>query len=303
VADEWDVIRARRGDRAMQAMAARVAPLPLPAPPDDAPPCRFLTGERFAHQTVFCARSFEWACGTHCRIEIFTDGSLRSEHAELMRRAFPCVVVHDDRATRDRLEQHLPLSRFPRLRAMREHSPLMRKVIDLHAGFRGPSLSLDSDMLFFRRPQALIDWMANPAHECYMSQSGDALAADRMSLEKTLGITLLPGVNSGIVAIHDDAVDWDDLERAAAALTEDHRRHWWAEQTLIAYHVSRRNARPLPVADYRLCNSRADLIGPLPVLRHYVHKAKAPYAAAEWRAWLKISATSGSALSLSKCPA
>jgi hypothetical protein len=247
------------------------------------------------HQTVFCARSFEWACGTHCNIEIFSDGTLQPEHAELFRRAFRGVLIHDDRTTAARLDQVLPRARFPLLRVMRDRTPLVRKIVDLHAGLRGPSLTLDSDMLLFRPPTVLMDWMAHPRQEYYMSQGADALVTDRRSLEEIFGAVLSPGVNSGIVAIDDDAIDWDDLERTAAALTEEQRRHLWAEQTLIAYHVSRRGARPLPTADYRLCNSRADLTGALPVLRHYVHKAKAAYAASEWRMWLNLSSTMASA--------
>lgn len=287
-------LRTRR-DRAMRAAAARLQPLQLPPPDRTRPPCRFLTGERFAHQTVFCARSFEWACGTHVLIEIFSDGTLRSEHDALIHRVLPHAVVHADEATAARLERQLPPDRFPRLRAMRDHCPLMRKVLDLHVGFRGPSLSLDSDMLFFRLPGALLDWMVDPRENLYMHQEGDALVGDRASLGQALGVALFPGVNSGIVALNDAAIDWDDLERAAAALTGEQRRHLWAEQTLLAYQVSRQGARPLARTDYRLCHSRADLTGALPVLRHYVHKAKDCYLADEWSRWLRVSSAGSSA--------
>ena len=296
--DRFDRFLGQRGDRAMRKAAAYLEPLPLPFFHSYAPPCRFLTGERFVHQTIFCARSFEWACSSHFDIEIFSDGTLRSEHLEMIRRTLPRVVVQDERLIAGRLEQHLPRARFPLLRAMRDRTPLMRKVVDLHAGLHGPSLSLDSDMLFFRPPLALMEWLAHPRQEYFMSQESDALVADRQSLGKVLGAALLPGVNSGILAIDDDAIDWDDLERAAAALNEDQRRHLWAEQTLIAYHLTRRDARPLPIADYRLCNSRADFTGELPVLRHYVHKAKAVYAAGEWRRWLNLSASLATAIVL-----
>jgi hypothetical protein len=287
--DRIDSAAGRRGEAAMRAAAASLTPPALATWALSGPAVRFLTGERFVHQTIFCARSFEWACGTHVRLEIFSDGTLRPPQIAQLRQALPHVTIVDSDATAIQLDQVLGKDRFPLLRKMREENPLMRKLLDLHAGRAGPSLYLDSDMLFFGVPAVLRAWLRAPSGEFFMQQDSDALVGDRARLSARLGVEILPGVNSGILALDDDGFDWPGLERAAARLSAGERAHRWAEQTLFAVHVSRRSASPLSRLDYALCNSREDLTPQPPPLRHYVHKSKALYAAGEWQRWLDLS--------------
>ena len=44
----------------------------------------------------------------------------------------------------------------------------MRKLTDVHAGRTGWRLFLDSDMLFFARPDFLLAWLADPRQPCHM---------------------------------------------------------------------------------------------------------------------------------------
>jgi len=143
-------------------------------------------------------------------------------------------------------------------------------------------------MLFFAPPRTLVAWLRQPSGEIFMQQRGDALVADRRDLGSRLGLDLLPGVNSGLLGLDDSAFDWSSLERAAGAFTAAEREHHWAEQTLFAVHVSRRQAAPLSPVDYYLCHGRGDFRAPAS-LRHYIHKSKALYLATEWRLWLDHS--------------
>ncbi len=254
-----------------------------------APPCRFLTGAAVVHQTIFCVRSFEWACGTRLRVELYGDGTLGEAETRTLLVSLPGAVAIAPATVEARLDRSLPSARYPTLRQMRTADPRMRKLLDLHAGLEGPSLYLDSDMLFFAEPRLLIDWLRNPSDEWVMAQAGDAMAGARPDLEAIAARPLLGGVNSGILALFDEHIDWLALERFAAALPPEQRVHPWAEQTLFALHLSRRGARPLPRSAFALCHGREDLCGEPPPLRHYVHKAKALYTAREWRRWLERS--------------
>lgn len=294
--DRRDAAEGRRGDAAMRHAAGNLPPADLPAADPASPVCRFLTGARFIHQTLFCARSFEWACGRHVRLEIHGDGTLDEAQATLLRRALPHVTVVAAADTEARLDRVLPAARFPLLRTLRHQNVLMRKLVDLHAGTTGASLYLDSDMLFFRPPIVLRDWLARPTGEWFMHQAEDALVGERAQLERTLGGPLVAGANSGILALHEDGFDWPALEAAAGRLSAAARNHQWLEQTLFAWHLGRRRAQPLPDSDYRLCYGRESFGGATPALRHYVHKAKALYAAREWRAWLELSRSPAASL-------
>jgi hypothetical protein len=287
--DRRDAAAGWHGDLAMQVAASELPPADLPTADPASPVCRFLTGVRFFHQTIFCARSFEWACGRHVRLEIHGDGTLDDALATLFRRALPHVTIVTAADTEARLDRVLPASQFPLLRTLRHQHPLMRKLVDLHAGATGASLYLDSDMLFFRPPAVLRDWLARPTGEWFMHQAEDALVGDRAQLERTLGNPLATGANSGILALQEDGFDWPALEAVAGRLSAAARHHPWLEQTLFAWHLGRRRAQPLPDNDYCLCYGRESFGGATPVLRHYVHKAKALYAAREWRLWLERS--------------
>ncbi|HTJ78569.1 MAG TPA: hypothetical protein VL357_06195 [Rariglobus sp.] len=286
----------------MRVHATRLPTLVLPEWGLDLPPVRFLTGARFAHQTAYCAQSLLWSCETRLRCEFFDDGSLRPVDTENLLRLFPKSRVITAGESEARLDLQLPRTTFPLLRAMRDRSPLMRKLLDLRAGLSGPNLYLDSDMLFFSQPTRLLAWLRNPKGELYMNEPGHdgAYVAAPGLIENQLELphSLPLGVNTGIVAMDDSSLDWRDMERCAGLFTEEQRFHPWAEQTLTACHFSRSKAAALSAIDYRVCASRSDIVNPPPMLRHYVYKSKMPYLQNEWLKWEVISRKSR----LSKSP-
>jgi hypothetical protein len=278
-----DTFLLRGRERAMRAAACQLKPIASP-PARALPPVRFLTGERFAHQTAFCAHSFCRAAGFTPRFEFFDDGTLRQNDAAMLRDLFPGAVIVLAQESGAAVERCLPTENFPSLRHARRCSPLMRKLLDLRVGRAGPALYLDSDMLFFSRPTALIEWLERNSGALHMTEArAGAYADDTATLAHDLGVSLPSGVNTGIVALDDARIDWPSLERAATALGSQRREHKWAEQTLTACLLAQLRSQPLDRDCYRVCASRADLRGPTPALRHYVHKAKMPYLAGEWR--------------------
>jgi len=272
-----------RRDRAMRAAAANLDPVnALPA--THLAPVRFLTGERFAHQTIFCARSLCETMELCPPFEFFDDGSLTAWHSALLLRLFPGSTVVSASESFAAVERRLPVNRFPSLRRARDYSPLMRKLLDLRVGREKPALYLDSDMLFFSRPHELAEWLRAPSGALHMTEPGPGAYVDAPAiLESLLGRPIPAGVNTGIVGLDDHLIDWPALERTATALGDDRLTHKWAEQTLFAWLLGGLHAQPLDKNRYRVCSSRADLAFPAPVLRHYTHKSKMPYLAGEWR--------------------
>ena len=279
----------------MQRAAMELIPVAQRPPTALAPTVRFLTGSRFAHQTAFCAHGLAESSAVGVHFEFFDDGTLRPADKENLARIFPNSRVVAVQECVERLDRALPTDRFPNLRAMRAYSILMRKLLDLQAGLTGPSLYLDSDMLFFGTPRHLLGWLARPDGALYMRQEADAYVDAREPLDRQLGSNLLPGVNSGIIAVNASEIDWVDLERAASTFAEAQRRHFWGEQTLMAYLMTRLGASALAPTDYQVCFNRNDVRLSKACLRHYVFKAKMPYVQTEWRKYLKglLGAPSG----------
>ncbi|HXA13544.1 MAG TPA: hypothetical protein VNW23_00330 [Opitutaceae bacterium] len=285
--------RAALGERRMRTAAAR-----LPAPPAGGEkltvPIYFLTGRRFWQQTLFCARSFVQQGGVAAEFRFVSDGTIDAEIARQLTRPFPTARVLGDAELDEKLAAALPPARFPTLHAHRRRFVLLRKLTDTLAGERGYRLFLDSDMIFWRRPDELLARLAR-AEPFYMADLGDdGYTLPRSVLQEKLGVTPAPGVNSGVVAVRPEDVDWDLLERACALLLAEGRDQRLLEQTLWAVVLGAQNARPLPAADYRVVidppSCQEAIAAGRPSLLHYAWHARLLYSAAEWKHYLSSSA-------------
>jgi hypothetical protein len=118
----------------------------------------FLTGRRFWYQTAFCAWTLAKQSGRELSLNLVDDGTLEARHVEGLRRLFPDGVTLRKDDVRARFDELLPLARFPVLRQRWLDYVNIRKLTDIHLGSTGVKLVLDSDMLFFRRPAALLEW-------------------------------------------------------------------------------------------------------------------------------------------------
>jgi hypothetical protein len=121
----------------------------------------------------------------------------------------------------------------------------------------------------------------------------DGYTLPRSMLQEKLGVAPAPGVNSGVVAVRPEDVDWDLLERACAFLLAEGRDQRLLEQTLWAIVLGAQNGRRLPAAEYRLVIDppacRDAIAAGRPALLHYAWHARLPYAAAEWQHYLETN--------------
>jgi hypothetical protein len=279
---EW-----KTDDARMARAAARLEkPARLAAAPAGTwPVCRYLTGTRFWHQTVFCARSLEIACDSALRFEFFDDGSLTPRQSAVLRRLFPHARVIDAPAAAAQAERLLPRARFPLLQAARAAHPLMRKLVDLHLGADGPTLCLDSDMLFFGPATELRRWLESPDDAWFLPDVLESYVLPGVQLAGLTGRPLRPLVNTGIVAGDDRKIDWAFLEECIGRLEPELRVHRLLEQSLTAFHLARIEARPLPADRYRVLIS--PIAEPPPgVLLHYCWNSNPGYRCTEWRRFL-----------------
>ena len=285
--------RASLGERRMRTAATRLPALPAGEEKSTAP-VYFLTGRRFWQQTLFCAHSFGRESGLAAEFRFVSDGTMDGEIARRLTRVFPTACVLGHAELDEKLSAALPPARFPTLHAHRRRFVLLRKLTDTLAGERGYRLFLDSDMIFWRRPGEMLARLAR-TEPFYMADLGDdGYTLPRSVLQEKLGVAPAPGVNSGVVAVHPEAVDWDLLERACALLLAEGRDQRLLEQTLWAIVLGAQKARPLPAADYRLVIDppacRETIATGRPALLHYAWHARLLYAASEWQYYLNSSA-------------
>ncbi len=262
--------------------AARSLP-PLPSPPSDAPEVCFLTGRRFWFQTAFCFWSLCRHAGRPLRAAFYDDGTLDDPLRAECVRLFPGARLYGAREINASLEEHLPVARYPTLRARRLVYPNLRKLTDVHAGRTGWRLVLDSDMLFFRRPDLILSWLDAPDRPLHMTDVQDAYGYSRPLMESLAGAPLPQQLNVGLCGLRSDDIDWDRLESWSRCLQDAEGTSYYQEQALVAMMLAGRGRVVAPAQDYLLMPSEEEARHPKAVMHHYVDLSKRGYFRHAWR--------------------
>lgn len=277
----WEQRRTEHGRLDMVAAAASLPPLVPPAL-DLGARVSFLSGSRFWYQTLFCFVSLQLQAPERITPVIYDDGTLGEETRTSVRRVVPWVEFVDRAVIDDRIDRLLPAASFPSLRARRIEYPHLRKLTDIHACARDWTLVMDSDMLCFRRPDALISWFRQP-HALFMQDVTQSYGYSD-GLMAALATGPLPQrVNVGLYAVHSPGIDWDRTEFCCRRQLEREGTHYLQEQALTALILSDADARSLPATDYVVMPSLAEGHAPTSVLHHYVAHSKRSYFQHGWR--------------------
>jgi hypothetical protein len=281
----------RRGRARMERAAAALPPVEPPGGP--AAEVYFLSGRGFWYQSCFCAWTLLRHADIPVRPVVLDDGSLTPDMRQKLRRVIPHVRFEPLAAIEERLDRSLPAPRFPTLRRHRLVYPHLRKLTDVHAGLSGWRLVLDSDMLFFRRPDFLLDWLRDPRRPAHMTDVAQCYGYPAAVLGGLAGADLAERVNVGVVGLQSDAIDWDRLEAWCRTLLERHGSHYLLEQGLTAMLLAGRACDEAPEADYVALPPRDEVLRPRAVMHHYVAESKAWYFRHGWRTAAATPASGG----------
>jgi hypothetical protein len=274
----------RRTECGRQEMIAAAHTLPILSSPtvDHGWRVAFLSGERFWYQSLFCFVSLQMQVPARITPVIFDDGTLTDETRRYIRRVVSWVTFQSFEAIEDRIERLLPSASFPFLRARRSGFPLLRKLTDIHLGAPDWTLFMDSDMLFFRRPDALIEWFSHP-RPIFMQDIGTWYGYSAELMKELARVPVPEGVNSGLYALYGPSIDWEQVEYWCRSQLERQGPHYFQEQALTALILGRSNATPLAKADYIVMPNLEEGYAPSAVLHHYVAASKRSYFQHGWR--------------------
>ena len=142
------------------------------------------------------------------------------------------LVVHDDgtlsESSRSRISAHFPASRivarseaddiagdmfrrYALLSRQRERLPHMMKLMDFAVFCKAPRfLIIDSDVLFFDKPNELVD-VRSPSH-CFSEDLASVYAIDPETLFRRTGFRLADRVNCGVANIRRLGIDYERME-------------------------------------------------------------------------------------------
>jgi hypothetical protein len=288
--------RAASWAREMEHAATRLPLLPTP-PAAPSPPLSvwFLTGKRFWYQTAYCAWTLATRSGRQVELNLIDDGTLEERHEEDLRRLFPQGKTIKAETVQAKIESLLPASRFPILRQRWLDYVNIRTLTDIHLGATGVKLVLDSDMLFFRRPDALLDWWdanqrpsASPLSPCLMNDCVESYGYSRPLMERLAGAPLPPLLNVGVCGLKSEDLDWDEIEFWCRALLEAEGTSYYLEQALVAMLAARTDPTVMPRTDYITFPTRQQVSNGEGTLQHYVADSKPWYFGEAWKLAMSV---------------
>ena len=261
--------------------AVRQLPSIRPKPECTDLPVYFMTGREHWAMTAFCAFSLLKSAAVQVPIAIMDDGTLCEEMRNELRRILQRVefLAVDD--AEERVCRHLPPDRFPALHAMRRELPLMRKLMDLHAGNEGWRLFLDSDVLFFRNPEWMLSWLKRPSAAVFMNDYQNSYGYPASLIEEILGQPMPEMINTGLCGLRSEAIDWDRMAHWARRLHAASGTNHFSEQCLTAMLLATSNAAAAPV-EYLIHPTENESRKPTAVMHHYVAESRTWYHIYGW---------------------
>ena len=277
------VMRAtERGRSEMEVAAAHLPPLPnFPGSPRVT--LHVLTGKRYWYQTAFCLSSFAQHAQVGIDVEIYDDGSVDPGLVEQIKSFAPRARAHPHAEIVARLHEHLPEASFPALHERWRNYPNIRKLINPHLGFSGWKLVIDSDLLFFRRPDFILEWLRAPDRPLHAVDCEESYGYPRKLLENLAGAPLPALVNVGLCGWRSEDLDWNELERWCRKLTMDYRPSYYLEQALVVMLSAQHACAIAPTADYVTLPRPPEAIECRAVMHHYVAESKRWYFQRNWR--------------------
>lgn len=243
----------------------------------------YLTGSRFWYQTAFCAWTLCFHSAKPIRINIVDDGTLTAHLEAELRRIFPNGQTIWYHQASDRFNRLLPIENFPTLNKLRKQYIHIRKLTDIHLGSSGYKLVLDSDMLFFRKPDALLAWWDQPTQPCLMTDCQESYGYTRGLMEELAGAPIPPLLNVGICGLASECIDWLELETWCQTLLNREGTSYYLEQALVAMLAARSVPMVMPKTDYITFPSREQTMAGDGVLQHYVAESKPWYFGDAWK--------------------
>lgn len=243
----------------------------------------FLTGKKFWYQTCFCAYSMAQHTTFPLRPVIYDDGSLEKKYQKEILRIFPNAKIILKSEIEERIDQYLPQNKFPYLRERRLNYPNMRKVTDVHVGSKGWKLVLDSDMLFFRTPNILLDWLKSPQKPCHMVDVETSYGYSHSLMASLAQAEIPKRINVGICGLKSEEIDWDKLEYWCKTMIEQEGTSYYQEQAIVAMLMAGKSRLVTSTEDYIVMPDREEVIQPKAVLHHYVAGSKSCYFRYGWQ--------------------
>lgn len=179
-------------------------------------------------------RSLEFQSGRTWAPFFHEDGSLTDDDVAALERHFPDATVIR-RAEADSVLDRV-LEPFPTCRNTRQkHNWFLKNFDTWHYAPYDRFIVIDSDIVFFRRPDRIMDWMSAGSDALHvMEDTREKYALERKEIENLMGFPIWKRVNSGLDLMPKAAFDLALAEKYFSLCSPRAREFHFLEQTLFA---------------------------------------------------------------------
>ena len=247
------------------------------------PPVHFLTGKKYWYQTIHCIYSLLKNISIPIHIIIHDDGTFDTLLiAQIKSQVKNCSIDVFKESTR-RVLNTLDKSKYPYLINNREKLPLLYKLLDCHIGYPGYNLLLDSDMLFFHPPKEIEDWLKNPKETIYMQDKYNSYFYSFQLLNETIKKPIRQFVNSGIIGLNNDLINWEEVEIWMKNLIDNQGLNYFIEQVIHALIITKYGGKNLSPIEYTIIPELKEVLECKAHLHHYPTGYRQNYFRTTWR--------------------
>lgn len=232
-----------------------------------------VVGHSMLPMGLLALRSWEFHTQRRWPLVIHEDGSFTAADRAGLKKHFPEARLVA-RAAADHQVQ-AALQDFPACRQHRANHNWFLKVFDTrYFAPGGRYIILDSDIVFFRRPARVLEWVDTAPDEMWiMEDEREKYSHARADIEKAMDVRMVERGNSGLDLMNKKAADLALADRFLAACSAQARQYEFLEQTIFSLWVSAwGRGGLLPSDEYEI--SWNTFRGPRAVCRHYIGPAK-----------------------------
>lgn len=253
--------------------------------PASGPPLEIhmLVGTRFWFMAAYALVSLQRQIDRALHVHYYDDGTLEVQQREKLEKLTTEVTFHDRAGIDARIERHLPEERFPFIRERMRNYPNLKKLTDPHVGSTGPKLVMDADILFFGRPEELLQWCDKPASILCATDVTESYGYSRPLMEKLTGAPIPLDINVGITGLQSESLSWQELERWCRDLITSEKTNYYLEQALVAMLCAGRPFTQLGLDRYVTGPTDEQVMAGQGVMQHYVDLSKKEYFRSAWR--------------------
>lgn len=254
----------------------------------DAPVVAYLGGDRHVDLLFvsLCSLYLNWS-GTPPVVLLISDGNLSEPVGRALTSFFPTLKpIYDDQLT-ENLDVHFPQNRFPHLRSLRANFLLARKLLDVYTITDNWTVFVDADTTFLKPPQRLQQWFKSPSRAFYLLDRANSYTYPIDTMTRVAGSPIPKQVNTGLLALKNSLIDWEQLETWYAQLSQDFALNHLTEQSLTAMIFATIEATALPSTQYVCEPTKQQVIQLDGEFHHYVWPCRYLFYGYGWQDILK----------------